>query len=121
MLESTSDAAVDAFVLQSLVALREVSTIAASGADVFDCLSSKEPTVRSAAVAALALLDPQDLAPYAEAAVDAIRALHDAALANLAAASWAVQLEADACRDRAGESACDGALKSLRAMGAGNG
>ena len=114
VLGSTTDAAVEGYVLQTLIALTDGVTIASASADIFERLSSDIPSVRSAAVSALGLLDPQDLAPYAAAAVEVLKGRRDKSLLALAISSWSVQLESDGCRERAGESACHGALSALK-------
>ena len=115
LLTSTDDR-VRAYVLKQIVRLADMPTIASSGADIFECLSSSLPELRSDAVSALGMLDPQDFAAFSQAAVDVLTRLRDMALNKHAVERWTVQLESEACRERAGEGACQGALAVLRQL-----
>lgn len=110
---STDDDKVREFILRTLVALADIGSLASNSAAVFDCISSKDPTVRLAAAKALALLEPEDLAPYSAEALAVVERLHDAPLAEALIAGWGVKLDSEACKSRAGEDNCQGVLRAL--------
>ena len=101
------------YALQTLTSLGDMPTVAANGALIFDCLAAKEPAVRLATVSLLALLEPEDLAPYTLAAADAVVQRRDVTLAKGMISAWGWKLESEACRARAGEQACGGVLQAL--------
>ena len=82
--------------------------IAASGPLIFDCLSAAEPALTVAAIAALALLEPEDLAPYTQAAADVWKQQHNSSLAKLAARSSLLGHSSAAAGSAAGAAAVGG-------------
>ena len=118
LLASTADE-VRLYVLETLVKLGRAPTIAANGALIFDGLSAASPEVRRASIAALALLEPEDLAQYSEAAAEVLLRQRNTTLVQAAATSWEPQLRSDACTARAGPSACSNVLEALRGVAAG--
>ena len=112
----SKDDAVRRYILELLIQLGDVSTITACGPLIFECLSSGEQEVRSAAVSALALLEPEDLSTYTQAAAERLVQQRDTSLAVAAVSSWGAKLESDACTARAGEAGCQGVLQALRKL-----
>jgi hypothetical protein len=112
----SSDDAVKLYVLKTLTAIGDMPTIASSGGLVVECFSADSAEVRRATGDVLALLEPEELAPYTEAAAQAVAQRHDTELASALIMSWGWKLESEACRARAGEHACQGVLRGLRAL-----
>ena len=110
---STDDDKVRGFILRTLVSLADMGTLASNSAAIFDCLSAKDAAVRIAAANALALLEPQDLAPYAAEALAVVERLHDAPLAEALVSGWGLKLDTEACKQRAGEENCQAVLRKL--------
>ena len=112
------DDAATLWVLQTLLAVADMPTIASGRTAIFQCLlaPSSSAEVHQTAANLLALLEPEDLASYAEDAVEAVMQRKDVPLARAIVSSWAIKLETEACRARAGESACQGALRTLRKL-----
>lgn len=104
------------FVLQALIVLADIPTIASSSATIFECLSSASPEVSQVTATVLGLLDPEDLAPYMQAAVEVVTQKKDVAAAKALVMSWGPKLESDACKARAGDLACESVLRSLNKL-----
>ena len=114
---SSSDDAVKLYVLRLLRTVDDMPTTASNSGLVFECFSGADSAeVRRAAADVLALLEPEDLAPYTEAAAQVIAERHDTQLASALVATWGWKLETEACRARAGEQACQEVLRGLRAL-----
>ena len=117
-LTANADDAVRLYVLQTLVdysaddAVR-LPTIASGKGAIVECLldESSSEEVRRAAADVLALLEPEDLATYTEDVLASVRG--SPRLAAALVSSWGFKLTTDACRARAGQKACLGALEEL--------
>jgi len=118
--QGNSDDAIRLYVLHSRVELGDMPTIAAASSLVFECLSVSDPPrapeVQKAAIAAMALLEPEDLAPFTQATGELLVRRRDVALANVAISSWGMLLESEACSSRAGKASCRGVLETLRKL-----
>lgn len=117
--QSHGDDAVRSFALKTLLTLGDIPTVASNSEPIFECLSAESAEVRKAAVDVLALLEPEDLAPYTQAVAQSVAQRHDTALASAIVVAWGMKLESEACRARAGESACQGVLRGLNALTSG--
>jgi hypothetical protein len=115
------DDEVQLYVLRTLRTLADVPAIASSGPDIIDSLTSQREAIRLAAVEALAVLEPEDIAPYTQAALEVVLKQHDARLAASIVANWSAKLQTNACRERAGAQACDRVLEQIQREATGHG